>query len=646
MTITRMTLHSFGRYKEVSLELDGGFNVLYGANGAGKSTLIQFLLWMLYDPENRKRGIREKIRERFRPWDGSALWGELEWTRDGVPYRMERYYDTASKKRFSVHHGITGQEVTEQFLPCPGQILFGFGQEAFLRTFFVGQLSTPFEKEGKEDELQTALMNLSTSGNEAVSAQKAQKTLEDAAKTFRLKTGRGGLIGAAEERLDRLNAALAERRQRESALHLKMQRLEQVERQVEEEKRAKESALAAAQERRNEQLDALAAEEQALQKALERMALQLEGVATERLSEAEEACRVLKNTQERLIQARAEAEAQKVRHTLVREQADATAKRNKTLFLTAGIGLALLGALGGALVHGALLFLIVAGACLIVAGILQKPKEIADFAEENTKQLDALTEQETAAKQVLVSVFGREVLEEDVRLAVTRLNEQNIKKLQLEELQKRRVLLEKSGVVRDGADLDRALLTELGSLTAELENGFAGLPDIRSLTEEIGAETERLTRLRQKHEALLLAGSWIAEQAEELRHSFGPKLNEAAAKVLDTLTEGNVSSVRIAGDYKMELTDDQGSHALDYFSNGTVDQAYLALRLGILDLLGKSSDGPLLLDDVFCQYDEKRLRAGLALLAQRASVQQILYCTCRKEEYPENARIINLDGHF
>ncbi|MBQ1935789.1 MAG: AAA family ATPase, partial [Clostridia bacterium] len=216
MILKTLTLRSFGKYKEVALSLDQGLNVLYGANGAGKSTLIQFLLWMFYDPQHGKRTLREKLRERFRPWDGSALWGELEFTHNGMDYRMERFYDTPSKKRFAVYHGVTGDEVTEEFLPTPGEVLFGFGQGAFLRTFFVGQLSSPFEKEGKEDELQAALMNLSTSGNETVSAQKAEKAIDDAARPLQLKSGKGGLIGASEEKLDRLYALMDERRRKEA----------------------------------------------------------------------------------------------------------------------------------------------------------------------------------------------------------------------------------------------------------------------------------------------------------------------------------------------------------------------------------------------------------------------------------------------
>lgn len=676
MKLRRMVLHSFGRYREAAVDLAPGLNVLFGSNGAGKSTLIQFLLWMLYDPENRKRGIRERIRERFRPWDGSALWGELEFDFEGVPYRMERFYDTAAKKRFAVFHGITGADVTAQFLPTPGEVLFGFGQEAFLRTFFVGQLSTPFEKEGKEDELMAALMNLSSSGNEAVSAQKALKALEDASRKLQLKTGRGGKIGVAEETIDRLSGLLADRRRREADLHLKAKRLEQVTALVEEQKRAKAAAKAAAGQKRKEQLAALDAEAEALVKELERTDAMLEGVAADRLSDAEEACRVRKSTAERRAQITAEADDLRLRQARQEEQARMTEEEAArragtrrllcTLFGALLLAVALLGLLSRRIWWAALLPPAVLGILLLVLAFLPKKQNIQPPADEFAPRLAQLAAEtagldsrEKTAEETLRAVFGRDVLEDEVRLVAARVGERKIKQLQYEELQKRRALLTAASDIDlpeapaepyDGPAFDearfRALLTELGSLSAELEAGFSGLPPEHTLTEQLRAEEETLTRLCQNRDALKLAQDLIVEIAEQMQHSFGPRLNQAAAEILSRLTGGAVSGVRVSGDYKMELTDANGSHALDFFSNGTVDQAYLSLRLGILDLLQKKGDGPLLLDDVFCQYDDARLASGLAFLAERAEGQQILYCTCRREEYPAAAQLINLDGLF
>jgi uncharacterized protein YhaN len=68
-------------------------------------------------------------------------------------------------------------------------------------------------------------------------------------------------------------------------------------------------------------------------------------------------------------------------------------------------------------------------------------------------------------------------------------------------------------------------------------------------------------------------------------------------------------------------------------SSGTIDQAYLALRLAITDLI---TDGraylPLLLDDIFTMYDDERAYEGMKFLAAYRSDNdrrpQILLFTC------------------
>jgi len=44
MKITELTLRRFRRFRQVSISLDEGINVIKGPNESGKSTLVQALL--------------------------------------------------------------------------------------------------------------------------------------------------------------------------------------------------------------------------------------------------------------------------------------------------------------------------------------------------------------------------------------------------------------------------------------------------------------------------------------------------------------------------------------------------------------------------------------------------------------------------
>ncbi|HXX37485.1 MAG TPA: AAA family ATPase [bacterium] len=63
--------------------------------------------------------------------------------------------------------------------------------------------------------------------------------------------------------------------------------------------------------------------------------------------------------------------------------------------------------------------------------------------------------------------------------------------------------------------------------------------------------------------------------------------------------------------------------------SGGVDQCYLALRLGLVDLLCEGRRPPLFLDDPFLAYDEDRQAAALRFLRDLAQRSQIFLFTCR-----------------
>jgi uncharacterized protein YhaN len=68
--------------------------------------------------------------------------------------------------------------------------------------------------------------------------------------------------------------------------------------------------------------------------------------------------------------------------------------------------------------------------------------------------------------------------------------------------------------------------------------------------------------------------------------------------------------------------------ALAGMSDGTQDQLYLALRLASLEKF--SADGellPLLVDDALVNFDNARARAALKVLADSATVTQIIFFT-------------------
>ena len=77
-------------------------------------------------------------------------------------------------------------------------------------------------------------------------------------------------------------------------------------------------------------------------------------------------------------------------------------------------------------------------------------------------------------------------------------------------------------------------------------------------------------------------------------------------------------------------------------STGTLEQAYLALRLAIVDHLDDGKERlPLFVDEALVNWDPPRRDRGLQVLAQLSETRQIFFFTCHP---PVARRLEELGG--
>lgn len=135
---------SFGKLKG-ELELKDDFNCLCMPNEAGKSTWSAFLVAMLYgiDTSERASSANQGLpaKERYKPWDGSAMEGAIELLWQGRHITIER--STSGRipmgvfRAYETQSGIPVSELTAE--NC-GKVLCGVERSVFERTAFIRQL--------------------------------------------------------------------------------------------------------------------------------------------------------------------------------------------------------------------------------------------------------------------------------------------------------------------------------------------------------------------------------------------------------------------------------------------------------------------------------------------------------------------------
>ena len=92
MIIRELILKNFGRFRNRSIRLEEGINIIYGENESGKSTLHAFIQGMLFGLRKmRGRAARTDAYTRYTPWDNPSWYeGSLRFSCGGKEFRLER----------------------------------------------------------------------------------------------------------------------------------------------------------------------------------------------------------------------------------------------------------------------------------------------------------------------------------------------------------------------------------------------------------------------------------------------------------------------------------------------------------------------------------------------------------------------------
>ncbi len=171
-----------------------------------------------------------------------------------------------------------------------------------------------------------------------------------------------------------------------------------------------------------------------------------------------------------------------------------------------------------------------------------------------------------------------------------------------------------------------AILTETKSILANCKNPDDIRKELESLKQKTAAQKEYC-------DCLDIALSVLSDSYAEVRRSYGSALEKKASGIFSGLTDGAYENMSISKSFEImvEKTNVFGIKELDYLSSGTIDQAYLSLRLALSELLSQDNNGlPIILDDALAQYDDSRTETALSFLKEYSQNGQIIMFTCHK----------------
>lgn len=185
---------------------------------------------------------------------------------------------------------------------------------------------------------------------------------------------------------------------------------------------------------------------------------------------------------------------------------------------------------------------------------------------------------------------------------------------------------------------------ELEKTAAVLSNT---LPKPSELQSKILSLSELKNEMTSKHAALCLAIETLERAGENMRSEASPRIASETSKLFSRLSDGKYKALYADNEMKLTFLEKDEAEVRDagYLSAGTLDAAYISLRIALCEFLYKEHP-TLIFDDAFANMDDERLKNTLDFLKELSEDFQIIILSChdREMKYLDGkAKIINFE---
>lgn len=185
---------------------------------------------------------------------------------------------------------------------------------------------------------------------------------------------------------------------------------------------------------------------------------------------------------------------------------------------------------------------------------------------------------------------------------------------------------------------------ELEKSTAVLSSTLPKPSEIQTKILSLSAKRDEMN---DKHKALSLAIETLETASENMRSEAAPKIASETSRLFSKITDGKYKALYADSGMNLTFLENGEAEVRDagYLSAGTLDAAYISLRIALCEFLYKEHP-TLIFDDAFANMDNERLKNTLDFLVSLSEDFQIVILSChdREKEYLNGkAKIINFE---
>lgn len=630
MIIKEIQLTNFGKFNHKNVSLEPGLNIIYGENEAGKTTLHTFIRGMLFGIEKQRgKASGRDVYSKYEPWENPSNYqGIMRIENDGTNYRIERNFNR-EHRLFRVINEDEGIELTDEQIE---ELFAGLDESCYYNTISISQLGSVTDKE-LEVILKNYAANLGATKSMEIDIKEAFSDLDIQKKKIitENKIGEEDIIKKSVK-LTTEQLEITEREQHKIISSIE-QKKENVNHLLEKKKELSALDKKRLEElaKQNERKDKLYQDAISYTNEVEKYSNQLEQIKNHK-----------KELESSLLEKGIDS------HETMEALMDKIMNKSNMPVTFVILALAFVGAAIGFVV-GNLQFITIKeyymrpAICMGIAFILfvlaiirycfKKKHKKRKF--EILKELRLTSDKLEAAKHE--EIYVRRQLE--TKQEALNQTQEIIKQEENTQVSSD----DYSDEIREIEAQERTLNDGVSKAQFALEQKKENEIELEKRIEELKRRLENIKKAKEEIHAIEEAKRNIEEIANEIRSSFGKRLNKQASYYMSKITNGKYDNITIDERLNITINNKKSLIPSSRLSKGTIEQVYMALRLAAADIIFEKDKKPILLDDAFVMYDNKRMGNTLKFMAE--SMEQVVLFSCHTRE-KVMADKLNLEYNF
>ena len=617
MKINNLKINGFGKIENKEINLENKINIIYGKNESGKSTIFNFIVSMLYGCSKLKKGKNISNFEKYKPWNTEEFSGKIKYELDNnKKYEIIRKF----KSKNPIIYNENSEDISKQFNndKTKGINYFyeqiGIDEDLFISTTAVAQEEIKLEK-NNENLIIQKITNIASTGEDNTSYKNAINKLNKK-QLNEIGTSRSNdrPINKIEKRLNELkikknnlNNVIINKENFEIENNKIKTKINNSENKVEIIKNIKE--------------------------IIEKNKIEKEKVnlISENILNYEKEIDNLKN------------EKEKISKKTIKEKNNRNNKNNKNNKLIIEIISLILSiiilATGVILKNNIIRITTLIPTAVFITTLcinIKNKKEIRKIKENNKtikrEEINIENKIEIIEKNIKDEKLKKELLENKIKNIIN-IEKEKIKNKYNSEKYIEELFLDNN--IENTYEKEIKILNEnklqLHKLEIEKNNMEEKLNNLILIDEKINYLEEQYKELMQKNESIEYAKNILEKAYIEMKQNITPKFIKNLSEIIKEISDNKYEEIKFNNEDGLIVEKENGEYVgVDKLSVGTIDQLYLAFRLSIIKEISEERI-PIILDEAFAYYDEKRLENILKYLSEKIDNQIVIF-TCTQRE--------------